>query len=1513
MVGLLNATEKVINLFQYIREVYAAKYNNVITDIKKEKWHQFLDEIPIHTQYIKCPFLDTSNTEDIEKNVILEVVKPELDPCPKIPNYLEPWLSTDWKVASNQLTFKEKIVQNGKTITFEEFFGNAEYQKELYDWMQKRANWVKELPKQKRPEKIDKFFRSLWNQYELLKQNPQYLELVIGQGILEHQQDEDSILYPVLLKKIFMTFDTENNVIRVVDTENKPELNVELLKKLENVNEEIIKAVIEDLNKNNYQPLDKANTRYFLEDCHKLFDEADTDDFLERLMKQIGLSYYKDIKRMINVENKVIMYSRPVLFIRRIEDNILQPLDIIIDDMKQTGEVSNNLLKLMEDNIASLNSLELDTEKPTLSELKGESETILFSEKANKEQLDIAKNMKQNDVILVQSPPGTEKVNTIVNLMGHFLAQGKNVLITSPVQKTLFEVNRKIIKELQDLCIFNLENTATEIDNCVDAIIKFSSKHTSEDMLEEEGILERRKKEILNRLSDIRNEMYAIQQREYETITLGGESYTVKEVADFVCENREELSYIPGKITLNKSLPVSHKALELLYQTNAAVTQRQELELEFRLPEPRDIMPPEIFESIITERNGYTAELLQLKSKVRDKISIDFEHSTAHINNDVLYKNLDVEKIKQIKKIFSDNERRKYSQWQLSAVFAGKKKDNSEKKWRNLIEAIEDAYDYHDYSVETTLRKDVDITDDYVSYRSIEILQKLQGMLKKGKKIGGLSFFIHKDWKELYETLKVNGKQISRADDCEVLIATIYMDLKRSEIEKLWIDLIEEEGGEFFYTLGMEPELKGIGVVEKIEECLNWYQTVYQPIKNVALECGLSPACFEISDEIKSSIEEAKYDMDLIYKFLPQYVSIVELLGIKLSSHITSVDETMALLQSEKFAKSSICNAMLSALQEKDIEKYREHYEELLTAYNKFGAFKKRESILEKIAVDAPEWATAIQYRTGIHGASECPENIEGAWNWKQLSTMLDDIIKQPFAQLQKEENDLSAELQDITIKLIESKVWYSVLLYIEKDKKQKQYLQQWKQNITSISTIGKEEIRKCQHIIPAWIMSINQVLNELDLKENKFDIAIISEANQCDISTLAMFYVAKKLIIIGDDEQIRLYNNDESIVENEKLLHFYTKGEFLNEYIYNTKYSLYDITKTTFKRFMLKEHFRCVPNIIEYSNRLCYNNKLKPLRDCYNICTKPYVVPYYVKGEYDNKKRNIQEAKNIVALMIACMEQPEYKNMTFGAISLLGKEQTNIIRQIAFQKISPKEYERRKILCEDVYCFQNDERDIIFISTVDSCNREGFTVLYKDDIEKSTNQMYNVAVSRARNQLWIVHSFNIEQDLETEDIRRNLIEYTENIYNSKYNNKIEQNSSFEVSVADALVKKGYHILKQWIVGDNNIALAVIYNDKKVAIECDGEEKSKEDILSNMKKQAVLERVGWNFIHIRSSEYFNNPEETIKCVMADLEKFGVIAEQNNTSIVVQNNELLQKIKRRASQIVNEWEKETIEI
>lgn len=1501
----MNGTEKAINLFQYIKEVYASK-QNVVTDIKSENWYQFLDEIPIHTHFIKCPFLDTSNTDGMEKDVILEVIQPGLEPCPEVPVYLEPWLSIDWKIASNQLKFKDKIIKKEgtkqRTITFSDFFSNPEYQKGLSDWMQKRAQWVQDLPKQKKPEKIDKFFRSLWNQYEILKQNSEYFELYMGQGILQQKQN-NAIFYPVLLKKVSMIFDTENNAIRIVDINAKPELNVEFLKKLGNVNDEIINIALEDLYKHNYPILDKTNTRYFVDDCNRQSDEADTDSFLENFVQKIDStsSYCRDVKQAVHTESETLMFNRPVLFIRNIKNNILQSLDSIIDEMKQKGEVSEVLLNLMGENIVS-SSLKL--EKKTLSTIRGENENVLFSKEANKEQLDIAKNIEYTNAILVQTPPGTGKIHTIVNLLGHFLAQGKNILITSPIQQTVLDVKQKMIKELQNFCVFDSEGN--EIEQFVDTIIKHSSNYTSEDMIGDAGVLERKRKEILKRLSAIRKEMFDIQQREYETITLYGKDYTIKQAADYVCKNREKLCYIPGrKITLQKQLPVSKEELEILYQTNANVTQKQELELEFSLPDPQQIISPQIFEDSMTEKNRYTAELLQLQGKIRDKISIDFENGIAKVQQNPLYTNLNSTKIKEIKEIFSKYEPKQYSEWQLSAIFSGKNKDNSGKKWRDLIKTIKEAHEYHDYNVEKTFRKDIDITDEYISYKSIEILKKLQESFQKGKKIGGLSFLLHKDWKQLYESLKVNEKQVSNAEDCEVLIATIYMELKRSEMEKLWIELIEEQGGEFFYTLGMEPEQKGMDIIEKIEDCLNWYQTIYQPIKNVALECGLSAKCFDIVEDINSPTEEAKYDINFIYKFLPQYISIAELLGIKLSGGINGLDKTITLLQSEKFAKSSICNAMLSALQEKDIEKYQKHYNELLTAYNKFDEVNKRKRILEKIAIDAPEWATAIQYRTGIHGASECPPNVEEAWKWKQISIMLDEIINQPFEQLQKEQNALNNELQNTTTKLIECRTWHYILLHLEKDKKKKQYLQQLKQNVADKENL----LSQLQHIIPAYIMPMNQVLEKLDVNENKFDIMIIDKANQCDISAFTMLHIAKKVIIMGDDEQISQLNINS--IENEKLLYSYTNGQILNKSIYNTKCSLYDIAKTVFQPFMLTEHFRCIPNIIEYNNRLCYHNKMKLLRDDSNIDIKPAVVCCCVNGKCDDNKKNIQEAKNVVALMMACMEQPEYKDMTFGAISLLDTEQVDLIRQIAFQKISPKEYERRKILCETVYHFQNDERDIIFLSATDSYNNEGFVTLQKDNIEQSVKQKYNVAISRAKNQLWFLHSFDVNNDLEANDIRKDFIEYIQNINDDTSN--IQSNSYFETTVANILKRQGYPIIQQKVVGNYKVPIAAVYGDKKVVIECHGEDQynGKENILLNMEKQAVLERMGWNFIHIRGSEYFNNPKETIKRVIVELVALGFVKTvQNNIN---KDNTLLQKIQNRAHHIIQEWEKETLGI
>src|SRR5216683_2740509 len=56
---------------------------------------------------------------------------------------------------------------------------------------------------------------------------------------------------------------------------------------------------------------------------------------------------------------------------------------------------------------------------------------VLLSKPANPEQIRIARQLEEHGGVLVQGPPGTGKTHTIGNLVGHLLAQGKSVLVTS--------------------------------------------------------------------------------------------------------------------------------------------------------------------------------------------------------------------------------------------------------------------------------------------------------------------------------------------------------------------------------------------------------------------------------------------------------------------------------------------------------------------------------------------------------------------------------------------------------------------------------------------------------------------------------------------------------------------------------------------------------------------------------------------------------------------------------------------------------------------------------------------------------------------------------------------------------------------------------------------------------------------------------------------------------------------------------------------------------------------------
>ena len=265
-----------------------------------------------------------------------------------------------------------------------------------------------------------------------------------------------------------------------------------------------------------------------------------------------------------------------------------------------------------------------------------------------------------------------------------------------------------------------------------------------------------------------------------------------------------------------------------------------------------------------------------------------------------------------------------------------------------------------------------------------------------------------------------------------------------------------------------------------------------------------------------------------------------------------------------------------------------------------------------------------------------------------------------------------------------------------------------------------------------------------------------------------------------------------------------------------------------------------------------------------------------------EKRKTNPAEAREIVSLMLGCMAQPEYAGKTFGIISLLGDDQVKRIQQELEQRVDPREIMERRILCGNASQFQGDERDVIFLSMVDSGRQEGMLHLQGFGVDDSARKRYNVAASRARDQLWVVHSLDPVRDLKPDDIRKTLLDYAAAPDASAAELTPQKpGTPFEAAIAKELEDRGYHLQMQRCVGAYRLDMVAICGGRAVAIECDGErpDNGQRQIRADMERQTILERLGWRFIRVRGSEYYWDRKKCMTRVVQELEAHGIQPEQ----------------------------------
>ncbi|MBW9154727.1 AAA domain-containing protein [Clostridium estertheticum] len=1490
--------KKLIKLFEFLKQFNNIK-NPVMVDVNNQQWIKWMDSIPEH-ETIKNNIYNFQ----YDSETLFSIDKPKLRECPLPPEEVKEWLEKGWNDISKEVVVKQYIekieyeidsdnneVSKLVTINLEEDNDRLDL---LNIWKELRAKWAYEESKAR---KADAVYNELYSLYSILKKEAEALELVLGDGILSYCGNKE-INHPILLQAVNLVFDANIPQFKInISEERGPELYKSLFSNITESNYELLSSIYEEFETSQFTP----------------YGLSESNSFLTRLSHALASDgiFLENSQEYEKVRNYPQIYRRPVLFVRKRNLGFGVAIDSIIEDIGNTQSLPGFLCDIVgiENDNPKVEEQSNKSENNFLS-VNGIDEDILLTKPANAEQLAVAKHLERNGAVLVQGPPGTGKTHTIANMVGHLLSQGKSILITSYSEKALSVLKEKVVEELQSLCLSLLATTEgrREMENSLDVINENRSTLEPSDLKSKVESLGKERKEIIDKLNNLKMDLKNARINEYRAIIISGEEYKPIDAAKYINKHRSDAAWMPTPIILGKSLSLSEEEISELYSSNIKINLEEEKEYDSKLPNLSELITPIEFNEIISQKNTFSSEKLSSgleywNSEVVVKYTISELNAIRDRVNGALV-SIDIN-----------------TPWVLETIQSAKE-DTLKNSWSLLIDEINVTYKLSIDCLESILTYNPQFIDIELGSDVDSLLKSIIEKLENGGKITRANLFLNKPLKNFINACRVNGNVPTKTNEFKALNNYRRLIVARGKLKNRWNRQIAVLGAEQIDDMGDDFELTCKKYCLIIEDNINWYERKWNPIIKDIDACGIKLERLknkpDLSSNKFSNLKHIKLELG------KKLIEIIETQIYRVQYNEINNNKKKIENVVNEFSKnynSKIINGLQTAVINEDVDLYNECYESIKSIKELGKCIERRRELLHKLEITAPAWANEIIERQGEFGKAKAPANIKEAWLYCQFVEEINYRNKISIDEVQRSIAFLEESFKNNTAELAFNKAWLYKLDEFNNNKKQIQAIEGWRQLIRKIGAGKgknaerlKAEARKlmpeCQSAVPVWIMPLNKVVENFNPKENKFDVVIIDEASQADVMALVALYLGKQVIIVGDNEQVSPLAIGEKTEDMERLVKEYLH-DMPNHFLYSGKFSIYDLAQASgYQPVRLKEHFRCVPEIIEYSNILSYNGQIKALRETSDVKTKPPIITYRVQDAISDKKTNQKEIEAVVSLILACCENEEYTGKTFGVITLRGEKQATLIDRLLQSKMAPIEYDNRNILCGNPANFQGDERDIIFLTMVDANAGEGPMRLTSYGTDNLYKKRYNVAVSRARDQLWLIYSMDSDNDLKSGDIRKGLIEYCKD-YKSRQidfeKNVLKAESEFEKRVMKYLIERGYNISPQWEVGSFRIDMVAIYKNKKVAIECDGERWHGEDKLEeDMNRQGILERLGWRFIRIRGSKFFSGEEAAMENVIRKLNDLDIYPDEKSDALTQEECGLKERIIVRADEIRDLW-------
>jgi len=1432
----MEAKTQISRIFSYLRDIKKIDQKIIrnINDYQKLIWlADFLDADGCSI------YVDNDFSDDW-----LVVKKQIIEPPPKLPDSIQNLIDKSFDIKNPEQPPKcpDAVISN------------TQLKAEWDSWLIKWNDWGSRIGKKFKTQKL---YNELFEIYQILKKEIGVLDFIIGHGVLSWNKGGFQILHPALITKMQLIFDAKNGIFHLKPATGQTVLEFDMLDNLDIPNreqiEELKHRIAEDV-------IDPRKFEAILPYIKEIANFIDRDGRVNEVLAS---------NQTIQFKGYPVLYNAPVIILRK------QDVRLWINEI-------NNIIKAIEagypipktiETITSDESIPQDSD--TRQSWQAIGEELLFTMPANEEQKEIARRLAQNYGVVVQGPPGTGKSHTIVNLVCHLLANGKKVLVTSETERALRVLNDKIPDEIRPLCLNVLGSDIASIKE-----LEFSINKITENLERDPRRLEREISastsdldNVRRKQADLKTELRDISQLDTQfVIEYENKKYKLDEISRYLFANANRSFVIPDKIGLSDKYPLNQDEFNRL------------LVLFDKEPRIQEILRYDSVMSEISSRNEISSSIMKLleygnalQEQQNNITSNGWLLSEENILNFELGKALIVidqafEEILKCDEEWSQQLLVNCMRNPKLSILISQMKEQADKWWSSFI-TLHEKTRFTKYTIPLSINDDVAFEKLYRDF------QPLYERFKESGNLGFMTKISCRDSLYIIDECFVDAKKIDTLEKAEKFRDYLELVTHRKQLESLWSSFCKEFGASPVNLTNLEDIAKFTKYLQNLSLIINWDKDYYQEIIFV-LDDFITPGSFDFSR--REGLIAVKRDI-LTIQLLLNYLTMKK-----------RIDAFNALILSNAeffkiFYKEFDVESIKNGIQNLSLQQMSAYLDFIYYCIDKITESKKEltelQHLKEILGTVCPQFIQQLENEPKMGQLLTKYPNWTVTWQWNIFDKIYFETHERSFESIEEELQQLKGKEQRIIGELVAKKTWYERILQTKDS--QKRSLHAW---LTAVRKIGKgtgkyapvhrrtaqKELENCKGAIPVWIMPLHRVIENIKLSDDLFDAIIFDESSQSDIFALSALFRAKKAVIVGDDKQISPYAIGTDTVKILELNRMYLK-EIPHSELFDLKTSLYDFGRIIFtSNLMLREHFRCVPEIIQFSNDFCYGGSIIPLRyPKREEIFEPAVVSVRVKNGYRDEMVDVNnpEAEALVTEVVRCCEDKKYRGMSIGIISLLGERQANLIQSLLREKLGEEEFVNRRIVCGDAYAFQGDERDLMFLSLVIATNVR-FTALTKEDDVRR----FNVAASRARNRMWLFHSVDL-QDLNSNCVRYKLLSYCLNPGRVKREfEKVEKlfESTFEKDVFKLIESQGYAVTPQVKVGQYRIDLVVEGIRNRLAVECDGDswhgvEKWEEDL----ERQQQLERVGWIFSRIRASEFYRDPHRAIQPTLKKIEELGI--------------------------------------